>query len=94
MPEIFRTEFISQYHNNFLTSYFSINKTRKFTSWKYYCPSLKKDVEAYVKVCDVYLALKIVKHKLYNDMQALLVLSYQQKELSIEPEIGLVVSTN
>ena len=39
----------------------------------YYLPSVKKDVEAYVKGCNVYLALKAVKYKPYSNLQMLLI---------------------
>ena len=44
---------------------------------KYYWPNLKKDIEAYVKGCDICLALKAIKHKLYSNLQALPILIYQ-----------------
>lgn len=34
--EIIQIKLISKYHNNFLASYFSINKTKKLISRKYY----------------------------------------------------------
>ena len=36
-----------------------------------YWPSLKKDVEAYIKGCNICLALKAVKQKPYDNLQAL-----------------------
>ena len=63
ISEIIQTELFSCYHDNFLASHFDIDKTRKLIVWKYYWLSLKKDVEAYVKGCNVCLILKAVKHK-------------------------------
>lgn len=63
MPEIIWTKLISWHHNNFLVSHFSINKTKDFIGLKYYWPSLRKDVETYIKVYNVYLLFKTVGHK-------------------------------
>ena len=38
---------------------------------KYYWPSLKKDVENYVRGCDVCLTSKAVRYKPYGDLQSL-----------------------
>lgn len=37
-------------------------------SKKYSWPSLLKDVEVYIKCCDVFSALKTIKHKFYGDL--------------------------
>ena len=76
MPEVIQIKLISQYHNNPLASHFAINKTREFIGRKYYYLSLKKDIVAYVKGCDIYLSLKVVKHKPYSDLQLLRVPTY------------------
>ena len=68
MPEAIRIELISRHHDNPLTGHFGIEKTRELLTWKYYWPILKHDVEAYVKGCDVCLALKAVRHKPYGDL--------------------------
>ena len=94
MPKIIWTEPISRHHDNLLAEHFSINKTREFIGQKYYWPSLRKNVEAYVKGYDVYLALKTVKHKPYGDLQALPVPIYQWKDLSIDFITRLPVSAN
>lgn len=36
----------------------------------------QKNVEAYIKGYNVYLLFKTVKYKFYNDLQAVLVLTY------------------
>ena len=45
--------------------------TRKFIDQKYYLSSPKKDVNTYVKGCNICLLSKMVKYKLYNNRQAL-----------------------
>ena len=71
VPEIIQTKLISRNYNNSLTSYFDGNKRKKLIGQKYYWPSFRKDIEAYVIGCDVYLTSKAVKHKPYNNLQAL-----------------------
>ena len=62
-----QTELISRHHNNLLAGHFSIKKTCKLLAQKYYWPTLRHDVEVYVKGCDICLASKAVYHKPYSD---------------------------
>ena len=94
MPGIIRTKLISHHHDDPLAGHFGIDKTRELIGRKYYWPSLRKDVEAYVKGCDVCLASKAVKHKPYGDLQPLPVPTYQWKDFLMHFVIGLPVSTN
>ena len=94
VPEVIQTELISQHNNNPSAGHFGINKTRELIGRKYYWPSLRKDVEAYVKGCDVNLALKAVKYKPYGDLQALPVPNHRWKDLSMDFVTGLPISTN
>lgn len=77
MLKIVRSKLISRHHNDFFTGYFRVDKTRELINRKYYYPSLRKDVESYVKRCDIYLTSKAIRYKHYGDLQALLVLTYQ-----------------
>ena len=94
VPEVIRTELISRHHDDPLAGHFGIDKTRELIGRKYYWPSLRKDVEAYVKGCDVCLASKAVRHKPYGDLQALPVPTHRWKDLSMDFVIGLPVSTD
>ena len=60
VPEIIRTELISSHHNDPLADHFGIEKTRKLVAQKYYWPTLRHDVDNYVKRCDICLASKTV----------------------------------
>ncbi len=73
VPKVIRSELISKHHDNSLVGHFGIEKTRLLIARKYYWPTLRRDVEAYVKGCDVCLASKTVRHKPYRDLQSLLV---------------------
>lgn len=94
IPKIICTKLINRYHNNPLASYFGIDKTKKLISQKYYWPSLRKDVEAYVKGCDVSLALKTVRHKPYGNLQSMPIPIHCWKDLLMDFMTGLLVSTN
>ena len=94
MPEIIWTVLISCHHDDLLAEHFSIDKTRKLIGWKYYWPSLRKDVESYVKGCDVCLDSKTVRHKLYGKLQALPIPTHRWKNLLMDFVTGLPVSTN
>lgn len=94
MPEIIKTEIISQYHNNPLARPFEIDKTRKLVTRKYYWKTLCQNLNSYIKGYDVYLALKAVRHKPYGDLQLLPIPTYQWKDLSIDFVTGLPISTD
>ena len=53
-----------------------------------------KDVKSYVKRCDIWLALKVVRYKPYNDLQFLLILTHQWKDLMIDFVTGLMLFTD
>ena len=73
VPEAIRMELLNWHHDDLLAGHFGIEKIRELLAKKYYCPTLRPNVKAYVKGCDVCLALKAVKHKPYGDLQSLLV---------------------
>ena len=94
VTEIIRTELISRHHDDPLAGHFGIEKTRELVAQKYYWPSLRHDIEAYVKGCDDCLASKAVRHKPYSDLQSLLVPTHPWKDLywnSASPLDQLVV---
>lgn len=94
VPEIIRTKHISRHHNNLLTSYFDINQTRKLIGRKYYQPNLQKNVEVYIKDCNICLFAKKVKYKPYDKLQLLLISTYCYKNFSIDFVTRLLISTN
>ena len=94
VPEIIRFEMISRHHNDLLVGHFGIDKITELVSRKYYWPSLRKDVENYVRGCDVYLASKAVRHKPYGDLQSLPVPTHRWKDLSMDFVTGLPLSAD
>lgn len=62
--EIICIEIIICYYNDSLTDHFVIKKTKELVIKKHFWPSLQKNIEAYVKVFNIYLTLKIVCNKL------------------------------
>ena len=94
VPEAIRTEIISQHHDNPLAGYFGIDKTRDLVGRKYYWPSLRKNIEAYVKGCSVCLGSKAVRHKPYSDLQSLPVPTHQWKDLLMDFVTRLPISTD
>ena len=94
VPEIIRSKVISCHHDDLLVRHFGIDKTRELVGRKYYWPSLRKDVENYVKGCDICLTSKAVRHKSYRDLQSLPVPTHRWKDLSIDFMTGLPLSTD
>ena len=94
VPGSIRTELISRHHDDPLAGNFGINKTKDLIGRKYYWPSLQRDIEDYVKGCDICLGSKTVRHKPYGNLQSLPVLTHQWKDLSIDFVAGLPISTD
>ena len=94
VPEIIRSEVISRHHNDLLVGHFGIDKTRELVGRKYYWPSLRRDVESYVRGCDVCLASKAVRHKPYGDLQSLPIPTHRWKDLSMDFVTGLPLSSD
>ena len=94
VPKIICSEVISCHHNDPLAGHFSIDKTRELVGRKYYWASLRKDVENYVRGCDVCLASKAVRHKPYGDLQSLPVPTHRWKDLSMDFVTGLPLSAD
>ncbi len=80
VPNVIRSELISRHHDDLLAGHFGIEKTRKLIARKSYWPTLRRDVEAYIKGCDVFLASKAVCYKPYGDLQLLPVPTYRWKD--------------
>lgn len=85
---------ISRYHNNLLLSHSQIKKTQKLIAEKYYWLTLQQDVKVYVKDYNFDLILKIIRHKLYNDLQFLLIPTHQKEDLFMDFVTALSISTN
>ena len=85
---------ISCYHNNHLVGHFGIEKTRELVGRKYNWPSLRKDVENYVRGCDVCLASKAVRYKPYDNLHFLPIPTHRWKDLSMDFVTGLPLSAD
>ncbi len=94
VPKVIRSELISRHHDNPLAGHFGIEKTRELIARKYYWPTLRRDVEAYVKGCDVGLASKAVCHKPNGDLQSLPVPTHRWKDLLMDFVTGLPISAD
>ena len=94
VPKPSQTKLICRHHDDPLAGHFGIKKTCELLAQKYFWPSLRHNVEAYVKGYDVCLALKAVKHKPYSDLQSLPVPTHWWKDLSMDFMTALSISTD
>ena len=94
IPKVICSKLINKYHNNLFIGHFGIEKLRELIAGKYYQPMLQRDIETYIKGCNVCFALKIVSHKLYKDLQSILVPIYWQKNMLMDFVTGLPISIN
>lgn len=68
IPKFVKTELINKHYNVLLPTYFKIYKTRELIIQRYYWLTLLCNIDAYIIDCDIYLTLKIIRHKLYSDL--------------------------
>ena len=94
MPEIICSKVISCHHDDPLAKHFGIDKNQELIGWKYYWPSLKRDVKTYVRGCDICLTSKAVHHKPYGDLKSLPVPIHWWKDLFMDFVTGLPVSAD
>ena len=94
VQEIIKMELISRHHNNSLAGHFGIEITQELVARKYYWSMLRRDIEVYVRGCDVCLASKTVRHKPYGDLQSLLMPTHCWKDLLMDFVTGLPISTD
>ena len=57
-----RTRLIAEHHDTSYAGHLGRDRTAEFLSRGFYWPSMKQDVEDYVKTCDVCMRNKVVKH--------------------------------
>ena len=94
MPKIIWIELISHYYNDSLIEHFDINITKELINQIYFGPSFRNNVKAYIKDCNVCLALKAIKHKPYNNVQALFLPTNWWKDFLMDFVTRLLISTN
>ena len=94
VPEIIWTKLISKHHNNPLIGYFDIKKIQELVAQKYPQPIICHNVDNYIMGYNIFLALKIVRHKPYNNLQSLPIPIYCQKDLLIDFVTDLPILTN
>ena len=94
VPKVIWTKLISRDYKGPLAEHFGIDKTKNLVGWKYYWPSLQKDIKAYAKSCDIYLGSKAVRYKPYGDLQPLPILTHWWKDFLMDFVTGLLISTS
>ena len=55
--KIFCSKLINRQYDNLFINYFDIEKTQNLIARKYFWPTIQKDMEAYIKGCNICLAL-------------------------------------
>lgn len=71
MSEIVRINLISKYYNYLLAGHFRIDKTQELIARNYYWSTLYSNVKAYITGFDLCPVLKVIRYKLYKNLQSL-----------------------
>ena len=94
VSKILRFKLINYYHNDLLIKNVKINKRQELFAKKYYRPTLYRNIQTYVRGCNLCLAFKALYHKPYRDLQLLPVVTHYWRNLSMDFVTGLTLSAN
>ncbi len=94
VSKVIYLKLISKDYNDPHVDHFGIEKIQRLIARKYYWLTLQRDVEAYVKGCNMCLTSKAVCHKPYNDLKSLSMPTHWWKDLSMAFVIGLPILAN
>ena len=94
IPKIICSQVISCYYNDPFVGHFGIDKTRELVGKKYHKPSLRKNIENYVRGYNICLTSKAICHKPYRDLQSLSIPTHQWKDLSMDFVTSLPLSAD
>lgn len=92
--DIIQSKLVSYYYYDSLANQFRIKTTQKLVAKKYFWCIFRLNIETYVKDCNIGLTSKLRHHKLYGDLQSLLMCTYCQKDHSINFVIGFLLLMN
>ena len=84
--ESVRAELFKLHYNDVLVRYFSVERTLKLLTQKYYWIDMHTDVKEYVASCDICQRVKVSQHHSYSEMQVL----SQSEELWREVTINFI----
>lgn len=94
IPKLIQTKLTCRHHNDRLKGHSDIEKIGKLIAQKYYWKILRYKLKTYIKMCDIYLALKAVRHKPYQNRQFLLIITYCWEDISTDFVTSLPILTN
>ena len=66
--ESVRAELLKLHHNDVLAEHFSVKRTLKLLTQKYYWIDMYADVKEYVTSCDICQRVKVSQYHLYSEM--------------------------
>ena len=66
-----KTKLLRLHHDDFLANYFKIKKIRVLMQRKFYWFKMTKDIEEYVKNCDMCQRIKTSRHRFYDELSSL-----------------------
>lgn len=59
---------ISHHHNDLLVAHFEIEKSKELVARKNFSYIFYRNIEAYIKGCDICLTLNVICHKPYSNL--------------------------
>ena len=69
--KLVRAELLKLHYNNILVRHFSVKRTLKLLTQKYYWIDIYTDVKEYIALCDICQRVKVLQHHLYSEIQVL-----------------------
>jgi len=87
-----KEKFLRLHHDNPLTEYFEIKKTKTLISRKFYWLRMTSNIDKYIRECDIYQCNKISRYRFYDKLASLSVSARLWTEISIDFITELSVS--
>ena len=89
---IIKAKMLRLHHDDSLTEYFRIKKTRSLLQRKFYWFRMLKDIKEYIQNCDVCQRVKAFRHYFYDETTSLLISVRSWKKILINFIIELFSS--
>ena len=77
-------ELLRRHYDDPLAGHFGVNKTSELMGQKYYWSSMKADVKEYVDTCNICKRVKVKRHRLYGELNALPQPTGSWKEITMD----------
>ena len=84
IPKSMRQEIIGMHHNSPVHGHIGTEKTAEQIARNYYFPNLIRNIQHYIKNCEICIRDKAARHQPYGKMQSLDALTYPWEWITVD----------